>query len=337
MNIVVLAGGYSDERDVSLSSGSMIANALIKKNHRVLLVDPYVGLKNIANFEEGFKRYEQKAYSYQVPIQAPDLEKIKAEQNNQEELIGPNVLALCQTADVVFPALHGGMGENGQLQALLDIFNISYTGTGFLGSALAMDKKLSKELFLQHQIPTPASFSTDGKEQISFPCVIKPNNSGSSIGVKIVQTEQEFFSALAEAKNYDSEPLIEETITGREFSVGILDGEVLPIIEIQPKTGFYDYANKYQEGAVEESCPADLSKEKTLEMQRLALKVHQVLRLGTYARIDFMMDQAGAIFCIEANTLPGMTPTSLLPQEALAAGISYEDLCEKIVHLALKK
>lgn len=344
MKIVVLAGGLSPERDVSLSSGSLIANALREAGHRVLLLDVYEGTSSEENDME--KLFEDKTgipYSYKVPKTAPDLAEIKSRNNNGEALIGRNVLKLCQMADIVFIALHGAMGENGQIQAAFDVMGIKYTGSGYIGSLLAMDKDISKKLMSQADIPTAewAVFEGDGisaaavADKVGLPCVVKPCSSGSSIGVSIVDSIDELEAALNAAKLVEPQILVEKKVIGREFSVGILDGKALPVIEIIPKQGFYDYANKYQSGCTEEICPANLSAEDTVRVQDLALRTHEVLRLGTYSRVDFIMDEKGEFICLEANTLPGMTPTSLIPQEALVNGISYVELCNKIVQLSL--
>lgn len=345
MKIVVLAGGLSPERDVSLTSGSLIANALRQKGHRVLLLDVYEGISDQEDFERLFRDHTGEPYTYTVPDKEPDLEEIKRRNGNPSSLIGPNVIKLCQLSDVVFMALHGAMGENGQLQAVFDVFGIRYTGTGYIGSLLGMDKDLSKKLMKQAGVPTAEwvvlragnrSAVEDILRSIGLPCVIKPLSAGSSIGVSIVYDREELEKALAYAGKVDKDILVEKMIPGREFSVGILDGAVLPVIEIIPKQGFYDYKNKYQAGSTEEICPARLSDSETRRVQELALKVHQQLRLGSYSRIDFILSESGEFVCLEANTLPGMTPTSLIPQEAQVIGISYPDLCDRIVRLALK-
>ncbi len=344
MNIVVLAGGISPERDVSLSSGTMIYRALKENGHRAILVDVYLGYE--ADGDEAiaaiFEKEEDWAGEIKaVGIENPDIEVIKAMRpDGHKNFFGPNVIALCQAADVVFMALHGESGENGKIQACFDLMGITYTGTDFVSSALAMDKGLAKELFRCHGIPTPAGISLKKgettAEQVPFPCIVKANSGGSSVGVYIAQKEAEYQKALAEAFYYDDEVVIEQYIQGREFSVGVMAGKALPVIEIAPLQGFYDYKNKYQAGSAIETCPAQLSEEKTREMQQWAEKVFQVLRLKNYARMDFMMDEEGQIFCLEANTLPGMTPTSLLPQEAAAAGIFFPQLCERIIASALQ-
>lgn len=344
MKIVVLAGGLSPERDVSLSSGSLIANALLEAGHEVILLDIYkkVNMEN-KELSDFFLSGTKEKYCYVVPESEPDLEAIKENSGNGSSLIGEHVLELCQEADMCFMALHGAMGENGQLQATFDVLGISYTGTGYIGSLLAMDKDLSKRLMLQEGVPTAewmlAQVGEIHKDHIlntiGLPCVVKPCSNGSSIGVSLVRTETELEQAIIEAEKFEDKLLIERLVIGREFSVGILGGEALPPIEIIPKIGFYDYKNKYQPDLTEEICPAHLTKDEEVRIKALALTVHNLLRLGSYSRIDFIQGQEGEFYCLEANTLPGMTPTSLLPQEALAVGISYNDLCNRIVELSI--
>ncbi|CAD7359349.1 MULTISPECIES: D-alanine--D-alanine ligase family protein [Staphylococcus] len=339
MNIIVLAGGLSDERDVSLSSGAQIANALIKNGHKVLMLDLYLGLKEVKNFEEAYNKYGESVYDYEVPEVAPDLEELIDKNNGRKNEIGDNIIDICQTADIVFLGLHGGIGENGKLQAIFDLYNIKYTGTGYKGGLLAMDKIVSKELMTVNHILTPEwrIMNNENINTIKAPAVVKPNDNGSSIGVKVVDDQRELLDAITLSKQYSDTILIEKKIAGREFSVGIIGEKVLPIIELIPKDGFYDYSNKYQPGATEEITPANISDDQTERMQNIALKVFKKLGLEVYGRVDFIMDSNDNIFCIEANSLPGMTPTSLLPQEAEAHGINYEQLCEMIVTHSLEK
>lgn len=334
MKIIVLAGGFSDERDVSLSSGSQIANALINKNHEVLLVDLLAGFPETTDFESAYAQYKKESYAFEVPETAPNIIELKKTFQVESEM-GENIISVCQTADIVFLALHGGIGESGKIQAIFDIYNINYTGSSHKASAIAMDKILSKELMAFHGVKTPKWQIYEEGLSVNLPCVVKPNNNGSSIGVALVEDEDTLYKAINKAKEYQTDILLEETIHGREFAVGILGNEVLPIIEIIPKSGFYDYKNKYQAGSAEEVTPAHLSKDLTEKMQAMALKTHKILGLSGYSRIDFMMNDSNDIFCIEANTLPGMTPTSLLPQEAQAFGIDYETLCEKLIAVSL--
>lgn len=339
MNIVVLAGGYSHEREVSLSSGSLIANALMENGHQVIMLDLYFGTSEAATFEEAYQKLKKDKYEYKVRKQIPDLNALRAQKEKPNEMIGENIIPICQSADLVFLSLHGELGENGQLQAVFDLYDITYTGTGYLGSAIAMNKILSKEIMSAQGILTPEWEVLEQSDEptSAVPCVVKPNASGSSIGVYIVDNQEDLKQAVKEAKKYSPSVLIEEKISGREFSVGVLEGKALPVIEIIPKTGFYDYENKYQEGATIEICPAEVDPAIAEKMQETALEVFKALRLEYYSRIDFMVSENGGVYCIEANTLPGMTPTSLFPQEAAASGMSYNELCNKLAEIAASK
>ena len=342
MNVVVLAGGISTERDVSLVSGKMIYNALKKNGHNAILLDVYLGTNetDIANIFT----LEKDWVSEINPIQDenPDIEKIKAlRPDGNKQFFGPNVISICQSADIVFMALHGENGENGKIQACFDLMGITYTGTDYISSAIAMDKALSKDIFAVYGVPTPKGIRLKKGEletqKVPYPCIVKACRGGSSVGVCIANNDEEYEAAKKEAFRYDDEVVIEQYIKGREFSVGVLQGKALPIIEIAPITGFYDYQNKYQAGSAVETCPANISKEKTEEMQKAAETVFKALRLKNYARMDFMMSESEEIYCLEANTLPGMTPTSLLPQEAAAIGISFEQLCENLMKYSLEE
>ena len=348
MNIVVLAGGLSTERDVSLITGNKVANALRKNGHNVILLDVFLGYLNedadISNIFEISKEVSAKADG--IKENAPDIEEVKAmREGKSANFFGPNVIKICSMADIVFMALHGENGENGKVQAVFDLFGIKYTGSGYLSSALAMDKKISKKLFIESHIPTPDGIELNKNsesdkaklDKITYPCVVKPCSGGSSVGVSIVNCKEELDKALKDAFSYEEEILIEKYIKGREFSVGVINNKALPIIEIAPIEGFYDYKNKYKAGSAEETCPANLDENITHKMQKYAEEVCKVLGLNTYARMDFLLDKDNNMYCLEANTLPGMTPTSLLPQEAKAIGMSFEELCEKIIEISLKK
>jgi len=334
MNIIVLAGGYSAERDVSLSSGSKIANALMKNGHKVVLLDSYKSIDLANSFEELHNKYKQEEFSYTIPQTEPDLLALKKEFGNGNALLGKNILETCQLADLVFIGLHGGIGENGKLQAVFDIFDIKYTGSPSLGSSLAMDKSVSKELMFMHEIPTAPYEIVSSISEIKMkpPYVVKPISGGSSVGVFIVRNEEE-----ANAHILSEEHLVEKFIEGREFSVGVLDGKALPAIEIVPKSAeFFDFSSKYQ-GTTNEICPADIPQKIEMQLRELAVKVHNILRLECYSRSEFIVDKDENIYCLEANSLPGMTENSLLPQEARAIGIGYNELCEKIVNMAINK
>lgn len=343
MRIVVLAGGLSTERDVSISSGILVASALREKGHEVVLLDVFTGYEqNICDIDALFKQNYSFADKANVGETVSDLSEVKENRlNKSDRFIGTNVIEICTEADITFLALHGGEGENGQLQASLDLLGIKYTGTGYLGSALAMNKGLTKSVFVQNKINTPAGeiFKSieEAKSWSIFPCVVKPCSGGSSVGIAKAENEEEYILAVKDAFRYENEIVVEQFVKGREFSVGILGGKALPPIEIIPKSGFYDYAAKYQAGATDEICPADIDEQTDKKLRDSAVAAYNSLHLDSYARVDFLVDENGEPFCLEANTLPGMTPTSLLPQEAAVEGMNYADLCEKIIEISLDK
>lgn len=345
MKVVVLAGGLSTERDVSIISGTKVCEALRARGHKAILLDVFLGYSKEYDIHTIFDKKES-LIPGEAGIQAedPDIEKIKKLRTDDIScFFGPNVIEICKAADIVYMGLHGADGENGKVQAAFDVLGIRYTGSGYLGSALAMDKGMAKKIFMTGKIPTPKGFSvTKGQEtavpeEIGYPCIVKPCCGGSSVGVSIAHDEEEYQKALETGFAYEEELVVEEFIKGREFSVGVINGKSLPIIEIIPKTGWYDYKTKYQSGMANDVCPAELSEELTKKMQDYAVAVYQNLKLEVYARIDFLLDEKNTMYCLEANTLPGMTPTSLLPQEAKAVGIEYGELCEQIIGIALEK
>lgn len=340
MKIVVLAGGTSTERDVSLMSGRMIYQA-VRKRHQAMLLDVYLGYGK-DDYESVFEMDRDWSEGIgAVGIVNPDISAVKAmREGDPEVFFGPHVIDICSRADLVFLALHGENGENGKLQAAFDLFHIRYTGTGYVSSALAMDKTLTKKLFRYHEIPTPNEILVHADEpapEVTYPCVVKLACSGSSVGVYIVNNDEEYQAALQDAARYGGDLLIEDYIKGRELTVCVMCGRALPVVEIEPKDGFYDYKNKYQAGSTVETCPAGISAEKTKEVQEIAVRAYHALGIQTYARFDFMMDEKERLYCLEGNTLPGMTPTSLIPQEAAAEGMDFEALCEYIIQVSLEK
>ncbi len=345
MKILVLAGGLSPERDVSLTSGSLIAGALARKGHTVCIADLYTG-RSVHGDAPVFS--DKPIPPYTVGKDVPDLAALMATTGRGARRIAPEIPNLWHEADVVFIALHGDVGENGQLQAALDMEGIPYTGTGYAGSLLAMDKDLSKQLLSRAGIPTPPWVTcklSEGTEatiakieaEIGYPCVIKPCSCGSSVGVSLVPDHQALVAALNTAAIYEDTILSEKMIRGRELTVGILGDTVLPPVEIIPKAGFYDYHNKYQAGCTEEVCPAEIPEAAVAKLNALTQSAFSVLRLHGYARFDYILDEAGTPWCLEANTLPGMTPLSLLPLSAKAVGIDYDTLCDTMARMAVKK
>ncbi len=343
MKILILMGGLSPERNVSLTSGSLIAAALAKRGHRVLALDLYRGLESGKDIDKLFTSNPPTPTA--VPSGLPDLEAIIAENGGRRDGIGPHIIDACREADSVFLALHGAIGENGQLQAMLDVYNIPYTGSGYIGSMLAMDKDIAKKILRAEKILTPDWLRIDTKnppsvqsiiDAVGLPAVVKPCSCGSSVGVFIAHSSEELSSAIKSAAQYERYIMAEQLIEGRELTCAYFDGAPLPPVEIIPKQGFYDYKNKYAAGATTEICPAPIGDSATEAVYEATAKGFSALRLRGYARFDYILDRDERAWCLEANTLPGMTPTSLLPQEAAAVGIEYGELCEKIAMLAAK-
>ena len=332
MKITVLMGGVSAERDVSLASGLRIAQALRERGHEVVALDPARGV--IAPDEQ-----ERMLREGTVGTAPPSLESLRG---LSAASLSPTLGTLpeIRSADVVFLALHGGQGEDGTVQALLDMAGVRYTGSGHLASALAMDKDLSKSLLRAAGVPTadwimaPAP-AAEVEAALGFPVIVKPSKQGSTVGLTVVRARDELEGAVAEAFCYDDEVMIERFVPGRELTVSILGDVALPVGEIIAKHEIYDYECKYTAGMATEVFPAELTAEQTHLLQAQALAAFRALKLRGYARVDFRMRDDGAYFCLEANTLPGMTALSLLPQAAAAHGMDFGDLCERIVELAV--
>ncbi|MGI6027798.1 MAG: D-alanine--D-alanine ligase [Candidatus Heteroscillospira sp.] len=342
MNIVVLCGGLSNERDVSISSGTGVVKALRARGHKAVLVDVFFGYTGSYSRPEEIFDLPQPELGAAVGESLPDLAAVRASRKQSDDsLVGENVVEICRAADITFLALHGEEGENGKLQAFFDIHGIRYTGCGYLGSAIAMNKGVTKSLLQTGGVSVPGGIRLKRGEtpygNVGFPCVVKPCSGGSSVGTYIVSDSAEYEEHIEMAFAYEDELIVEQYIRGRELTVGVMDGEAMPVIEIIPKSGFYDYKNKYQAGFTEELCPAPLTAEETERVQREAEKVNRLLLIDAYCRVDFLMDGNGTIFCLEANTLPGMTPTSLIPQMAAAQGMDFGELCEKIIEVSEAK
>jgi D-alanine-D-alanine ligase len=329
-------GGASSERDVSLASGMRIVTALRSRGHEVTAFDPSRGLIDAETERDLSER--------KVGTEPPSPEALT-------RTTGGSFLPALETypeiagADVVFLALHGGQGEDGTIQALLDMVHINYTGSGHLASALAMDKDLSKKLFRAAGVQTPdwlmAPASIEDVEgSLGLPVVVKPSKQGSTVGLTVVKQRAQFDEAVKEAWRFDDEVMIEKFIPGRELTVGVLGSRAFPVGEIKPKHEIYDYECKYTAGMAEEEFPAQLSPATASRMQEQAIAAFKALKLGGCARVDFRLafsddgESEGEFYCLEVNTLPGMTELSLIPQGAAAMGLSFADLCEEIVNLA---
>jgi len=331
VKIAVLFGGTSEEREVSIASAAQIIPALRRLGHNVSAVDTATGRLDSAA--------ERRLLASGVAPEPPSDAQIAS--------VRGRAIALSASAfnirevELVFLALHGGAGEDGRIQAMLDLAGLAYTGSNHIASAAAMDKDLSKRLFRSVEVPTPnwlmAPSTADAVDRaLGWPVVVKPNKQGSTVGLTVVREPSRLQAAIDRADAYDSEVMLEAFIAGREFTVGILEGEALPVREIIAPGEVFDYQSKYQAGGAREVFPADIDPAESLQLQQLALRVHTVLKLGAYSRIDFRRDGQGRYWCLEANSLPGMTATSLLPQAAKAAGIEFPQLLDKICRGALK-
>ena len=333
MRVTVLTGGTSAERDVAIASAVQVVGALRTRQHKVSVVDTARGFIPEAD--------ESRTLNPAVGIAPPSIEHL-IDLERGVLLSGLAALPVVRDAEVLFLALHGGRGENGTLQAVLDVLDVPYTGSGALGSAVAMDKDLSKRLFSLADVPTPpwlmapASAEVIGR-QLGWPVVVKPSKQGSTVGLRVVKDPADVPAAIEFASRYDDEVMIEAFVPGRELTVGILDDQPLAVGEILPQHEIFDYECKYTPGMAVEIFPAALPEDVAARCQALALTAHRALKLGGYSRVDFRLTPAGVLSCLEVNTLPGMTATSLLPQSARAAGIPFAELCERICLAALAR
>ena len=330
MRVTILTGGTSSERDVAIASAVQIVGALRSRGPDVAVVDTARGF--IPASDEG------RLLSGTVGVEPPSIDELHALERGLL-LSGLGNLAVIRDADVLFLALHGGRGEDGTIQTLLEVVGVPYTGSGPLGSAMAMDKDVSKRLFRDAGVPTADwAMAPVGQAQVGasfgWPVVVKPSKQGSTVGLTVVKDPSDYEEAVELAGRYDDEIMIERFVPGRELTVGVLEGKALAVGEIIPRHEIFDYECKYTPGMSEEIFPADLPDPVARECQRLALLAHQALKLGGYSRVDFRLTPGGEAFCLEVNTLPGMTATSLLPQSARAAGIEFPDLCERICRTA---
>ncbi len=350
MKIVVLGGGISTERHVALVTATSVCKALRSLGHQAIFVDMFLGLEDYDGpLEAAFDAPD--GFCGQVAIEhaAPDLDAVIASRKDKSpSRLGKNVLEICRLADCVFLGLHGADGEDGKIQAALDLLGVPYTGSGPLGSAIAMDKAMAKRIMESAGILTPAWRELHCTEAdipelcrtLPVPCAVKVVGGGSSIGVALPEDRGELEDALREVLRYGDRIVVEEKIRGRELTVPVLDGRALsPILIVPPDGSSFDYVAKYQSGdeGAREICPAPITEEEKQLLREAGEKVHRALGLAVYSRSDFILDEEGRAWCLEVNTLPGMTPNSLIPRAAAVEGMSYAQLCEKIVLLSLEK
>ncbi|HEU5220378.1 MAG TPA: D-alanine--D-alanine ligase [Gemmatimonadales bacterium] len=326
MRVTVLTGGTSSERDVAIASAVQIVRALRSRGHAVSVVDTARGY--VPESEESQR------LSGSVGKEPPAIAELVALERGLL-LSGLASLPVIRAADVIFLALHGGRGEDGTIQAVLDVMGVPYTGSGALGSGLAMDKDVAKRLFRAADVLTadwlmaPASAEEAGR-RLGWPLVVKPSKQGSTVGLTVVKDPLDYDAAVELAGRYDNEVMVEAFVPGRELTVGVLENRALGVGEIIPRHEVFDYECKYTPGMSEEIFPADLPPAVAEECRRLALVAHDALKLGGYSRVDFRLTPEGELVCLEVNTLPGMTSTSLMPQSAAVAGIPFPELCERI-------
>lgn len=332
MRVAVLTGGSTPERDVALAGAAQVVAALRAREHDVTVVDTVDGTLS--------PEQEMERLVSAVGKAPPTLEVLALLTERERSFDLRDVPAL-RDADVIFPVLHGRQGEGGEIQTLLESAALPYAGSGPLGSALAMDKDIAKRLFRDAEIPTPPwciwPATPDHVSALGFPLVVKPSKVGSTVGLTIVQRLDELEAAVEEARAYDDEVLLEKYATGREFTVGVLGDQALAVGEIIPSHEVFDYECKYTPGMTQEIFPADIPATLETELQDLALRAHRVLKLRDFSRVDFRQDAEGTPYCLEVNTLPGVTATSLLPQSAAAVGIPFDELCDQICRLALER
>lgn len=345
MKIVVLAGGISTERAVSLVTGAAACRALRERGHRAILVDLFLGVPDTSDPADAlFDAPDGLCPNVLIETEEPDLNVIRAARaDGGRSVFGPRVLEICSHADMVFLGLHGRDGEDGRVQAAFDLMGIPYTGSGYLASGLAMDKTMSKRLMDAAGIRTPkwrllqhydAAEAASIAAELPLPCVVKTTGGGSSLGVFLPETRQALEEALRAVLRFGDDVIVEERIFGRDLTVGVLGDRALPPVEIIPKTMYFDYVAKYQSDSCREVCPAQISPEAAEEASEMALALHRTLGLEVYSRADFILDADNVPWCLETNSLPGLTPASLVPREAAALGMSYPELCEEIVRLS---
>jgi len=328
VRVAVLMGGRSAEREVSLDSGVQVSRALRRAGHEVVAFDTVAG--PLSGDEEA--RLLERGVGAEPP---PPPE---GGASGERELLAALDRSEVREADVVFPTLHGGAGEDGRLQGALELAGLRYAGSGPLGCALAMDKEISKRLFRDAGVPTAdwrtARGAEEGPDGLGLPLIVKPVSGGSTVGLSLVREEGALPPAIELAREFDERVMLEAYVPGREITVGVLDGEALPVGEIVPEHELFDYECKYQPGLAEEIFPADLPPPVAERARGLALRVHEVLRLRGFSRVDFILDGDDEPLCLEANALPGMTSNSLVPKAAAAAGIGFPELCDRIVRAA---
>ncbi len=337
LRVAVLMGGVSGEREVSLASGAQVVRGLRSAGLEALAMDTSRGVLDDGELEgilaRGVRPPEPQAHIQQT--HAADLLRTGA----VASFFGDPAL---EGVDLVFPILHGGAGEDGTLQGLLEMVGIPFVGSGRLGCTLAMDKEVAKRLLRCEGVATPDWMMHPAEvdqveEALGFPVIVKPPSGGSTLGLSLVRDREELARAVKEARRFEERVLFERYVPGRELTVGVVGGEALPVGEIIPEHEIFDYACKYEPGLAQEIFPAEIPGEVAERVRTLALRVHRLFLLRDFSRVDFILDGDGELWCLEANALPGMTANSLLPRAAAAAGWGFPELCRRIVSLAARR
>lgn len=348
MNVVVLAGGLSNERNLSLKSGYVVSKVLAEKGHNVILLDAYMGYDEqemiIPNAFEDPVKYSLEPQD--IPDDIPDLWAVRKRRKDQSgAYFGPNVLQICRQADLVFIALHGASGENGKVQATFDLLGIQYTGCDYFSSAVSSNKSVAKQLLEEAGIPVPKGFCAFKNEEIgdpeefglSYPVIVKPNNGGIGLGISVANDKNSYLKALKEAFRWEGEIIVEEYVAGREFAVGSVAGKAFPVIEVLPLETRNKEVGMTLRGVELQKCPADIPEELAAKLRETAEKVSSVLGVLAYSKVDFIVREDGSFVCLECDSLPQLYQDAHLVLEAKAAGVSFGDLCDKIMELSLRK
>jgi D-alanine-D-alanine ligase len=338
MNIALIVGGISFEREVSLTSGRAILKALRENGHNVKVIDPIYGDKEVS---------EEIIFTDLVSKEYPTIEVMEKLLNeSRRKIIDCVNSSFFNDIDIAFLGLHGKYGEDGRIQTLLDLRGIKYTGSDVTSSTIAMDKNVTKMVFRNNNIPTADWMMLSKKDifdlkhilnKVKLPFVVKPNDEGSTVGLTIVHNESEIKDAIELAFKYTDKIMIEKYVKGKELTVSIVGDIAYPLIEIKPKEGFYDYLHKYTKGMTEYICPAEISEKISKKAQEIALKAYHSLGCSVYSRVDFLLNDKDELYCLEVNTLPGMTELSLVPKAVRAKGMEFNELIENILGLSLKK
>ncbi len=330
MKIIVLTGGTSPEREISLRSGKAITNGLRANGHDVTPIDPAFGVNQ--------PKTEEELFTFD-PLEN------RISNENYIKCIDSNLFDGC---DMVFIALHGKWGEDGTVQSLLELKGLRYTGSGVLSSSVAIDKSMTKILFQHYHVKTPKwiTINSHGFEPtaieervlkiIGLPFIVKPNDQGSTVGFSLVKNIDELEPAIRFALKFSERALIEEYIQGREITASILGKQVLPIVEVKPKHELYDYECKYTKGMTEYLCPAPLDETIVKHVDHQALLAYESCECKAFARVDFILNEQNELYCLEVNTIPGMTDLSLVPMAAKAAGMDFPTLVQRIIDLSIQ-